>query len=115
MTDEIIALAGELLPDKKPDETVLRTLCKASEQEVSFQLRSDISPEECRDSFVMAAALVAASHYAEAVRPVGGSVKSFSVGEVSVTAAESGSALRKQAELLMKPFSRSGFSFRGVS
>lgn len=118
MTDEIYALAAFLSPDPEPNETVLRALCRAAEKEIAFKLKSNFTPELCKDSFVMAAALVAVSHYEDALRAANGSVKAFSVGDFSVSADDggrAGKALRAQAELLMMPFSKNGFSFMGVS
>lgn len=118
MTDEIYALAAVLSPERPPKESVLRALCKAAQTELKERLRPEFTPEDCRENFVPAAALLAVSHYAAATRSVGADVKSFSVGGFSATAEDGGTAgktLRAQAALLMKPFVKSGFSFLGVS
>lgn len=115
MTDEIYAVAAVFAQtQKQPDET-LRTLCGAAETALQASLRRGIAPEDCRGSFICAAAMMAASHYitAQAASPV----KSFTVGEVTVTTGtDAGPAadLRTQAELLMRPFCTGGLQFLGV-
>lgn len=118
MTDEIYALAAVLSPENQPKEPILRALCRAAETELKESLRPEVTPEDCKESFVPAAALLAVSHYAAATGAAGADVKSFSVGGFSATAEDGGAAgktLRAQALLLMKPFVKSGFSFLGVS
>ena len=90
-------------------------LCTAAETELSASLRKDVRPEDCRGSFLCAAAMLAASHYIAARSAT--SYKSFTVGEVTVTSGgenRSVSELRTQAELLMRPFCTGGRFFLGV-
>lgn len=120
LADEIYQMAAVLAPSQT-DEAILTSLCRAAEQAVAARLRPGVTAEDCRDSFVYAAALIAVS-----CLPPGGQnaqqVRAFTVGEVSVTAADtaavSGAAacLRTQAELLMAPYCTpaDGFAFVGV-
>ena len=115
MLDEIYKVAAVFACPGEDDRETLRTLCTAAETELSASLRKDVRPEDCRGSFLCAAAMLAASHYiaARSVTPY----KSFTVGEVTVTSGgenRSASELRTQAELLMRPFCTGGRFFLGV-
>lgn len=120
LTDEIYQMAAVLAPGQA-DETVLKSLCRAAEQAVTARLRPSVTAQDCRDSFVYAAALIAVSYLPSGVQGTQ-QVRSFSVGDVSVTAADTAAVsgasacLRTQAELLMAPYctSSGGFAFLGV-
>lgn len=120
LADEIYQMASVLAP-AQTDETILASLCRAAEQAVTARLRPGVTAQSCRDSFVYAAALIAVSYLPPSCQSAQ-QLRSFTVGEVSVTAADaaavSGAAacLRTQAELLMAPYCTSGggFAFVGV-
>ena len=102
MLDEIYKVAAVFASPGEDDRETLRTLCTAAETELSASLRKDVRPEDCRGSFLCAAATP---------------YKSFTVGEVTVTSGgenRSASELRTQAELLMRPFCTGGRFFLGV-
>lgn len=117
MTDEIYAVAAVFAPCAEEDgaKSALRAMCGAAEEELRSRLRTGITPEGCRQSFICAAAMLAASAFCAGSAAQG--VRAFTVGSVSVTAGTGGQTadeLRTQAALLMRPFCRSGFSFAGV-
>ncbi len=120
LTDEIYQMAAVFAP-AGTDEQMLFSLCRAAEQSITARLRPGVTADDCRDSFVCAAAWIAVSYLPQSVQTR--QVQSFTVGEVSVTAGSpdadvSGAAacLRTQAELLMAPYCASGggFAFLGV-
>lgn len=114
MTADIYAIAAVFTGSGSEDQ-VLLALCRAAEQELTARLRPGLTPEDCRESFVCAAALLAASHFGSG-RTAGG-IRSFAVGSVSVSAggeSQTSEDLRTQAMLLMRPFCRGEFSFVGV-
>ena len=98
----------------------LRLLCTAAEEELTFRLKSDISPGDIEDVFIAAAALIAVSMFNGANSGTEG-VKSFSAGELSVTyfggesTDSSGGSLRETAEMLIARYvDDNGFDFRGI-
>ena len=71
MLEEIYALALTFLGGAGED-TALRAACKAAEAELGAKLKPGISPEDCSDSFVCAAAWLALAGYGAAetgIRP----------------------------------------------
>ena len=96
---------------------LLEPLCIAAEDYWLGRLRQDVTAAECGEALICAAAFTAAADLAGG----GGSVASFSAGDVSVrvqsgaerlTAAES---LRQAAERLMEPYVQAaGFWARRV-
>ena len=111
MLEEIYALAASFAGVDGGDKA-LRALCKAAECELAARLRSGVSPEDCRDSFICAAAWMAVAGYGSAAESCG----EFSVADVTVRPGGNAAAqaLRRQAETLMAPWCGGGFSFRGV-
>ena len=120
LRDEIYQMAAVFAP-VGTDEQMLKSLCLAAEQNIMAKLRPGVTVDDCHDSFVCAASWIAVSYLPEGTLMQ--QVQSFTVGEVSVTAANAAAAssgaaacLRTQAELLMAPYCTSGggFAFLGV-
>jgi hypothetical protein len=111
---DILALACNLTQAEEQDRIVLRRLCGAAEANLRKRMRKDISLEECYDSFVSAAAMLAAADFSAVSAGLG--VASFAAGPVSVSKADEASSriLREQAALLMAPFCQDAFCFLGV-
>ena len=106
------ALAGE--------SDILKSLCAATESELKSRLKGGISPADCEDAFVMAAAFTAVATFMSA-QAGADDVTAFRAGDVSVTKRGEVSSLaacarlREEAERLMLPYvCDSGFDFRGV-
>lgn len=112
MTEEIYTVAEVFAQAGEAGREALRQLCGAAEVTLTAELRRGILPDDCRGSFVCAAAMLAASYYIAAQAQNG----RFTVGDVSVseTGTESAEALRTQAGLLMRPFCRGELAFLGV-
>jgi hypothetical protein len=115
LSDEICAAAAAGAGDLTDAErTLLESLCRAAEAALSARLRDGVSETDCRDAFVCAAAWTALSHFMTGARADG--VTGFAAGDLKITR-ESGDAadgLLGRAELLMAPYVRDSFSFRGV-
>lgn len=119
MTEEILMLARAVSGADEAESPLLEPLCRAAQQRWESRLRPDLTPEDCREAFVCAAAFTAAADLTAGRG--GGAVSSFTAGEVSVKgrgAAESASLardLRAAAERLMAPYAgEESFCFRGV-
>ena len=113
--EEIFSIAEVLLAESSVSVPTLVAFCRAAEEELRSKLKKNISPENCKNSFCCAGALMAVSSYCAA--SAAGDPTDFKAGDVSVTTGDQDKAaacLRLQAEMLMAPYCRSGFSFLGV-
>ncbi len=114
LTDEIYTMAAFFAPSDESGGTILRSMCLCAEAEVSARLKKGVRQEDCAESFICAAAMVAASHLiaAQAAKMP----QSFSAGEVSVKEKSDAQVckLQQQAEQIMAPYCVNGFSFQGV-
>ena len=112
MQEEIYSLAQAIL-GQTGEDAALRAACKAAETELCMRLRQDVSPEDCKDSFICAAAWLALAGLDAAGS---GGVQGFSMADLSVTmgGGTPSKALRAQAEMLMAPWCQGAFAFRGV-
>ena len=102
MEERILELA--MAASGTGDETLLTPLCAAARRAWLVRLREDVTPEDCGEALVCAAAFTAAANLA-----AGGGVASFSAGDLSVGRREGGGAaenLRRAAEGLMEPYVR---------
>lgn len=89
----------------------LEVLCPAAAQTLSAQLRSGVSPEDCRESFVTAAALLALSML-ESI--ASGGLESADMGTLNLRFGEEATRLRSLAFGLLAPWTQNGFAFLGV-
>ena len=111
MNEKIVKLAQAVSGASEVEGELLGLLCDAAEQAWTQRLRPEVTAESCGAAFVCAAAFTAAADLA-AARSGGGSVASFTAGEVSIqsrAAAESAAQaedLRETARRLMLPYIR---------
>ena len=91
----------------------LRRLCAAAYQSLVVRLKDGVTEQSCRDTLVCAAAWMALAAL-DAGNSADG-VTQFTAGELSLhrTSGAAG-CLQVQAELLMAPYCKDSFSFRGV-
>ena len=101
-------------------EARLDGLCIAAALQLESRLRVNVDRSDIEAVFVTAAGLLAVSMYMELEREYGG-VESFSAGNISVklrdgsTGSRDTDSLRRQAEILLAPYTDSGaFGFMGV-
>ena len=104
------AFAGNLTDAQR---SVLERLCAAADSDLCARLREGLSPADCYDSFVCAAAWLALSRL-EPNRS--GGAESFTAGAISVRrGAGTAQNLIARAEAMMRPYLRdSGLDFRRV-
>lgn len=113
--DDIYATAARYADAGEGEQTLLRQLCAAAQHRLEADLLRGVTPEQCYDSFVCAAALLAAADFSAVA--AGSGVRSFSAGPVTVTKDDGRRAreLRQQAALLMAPWCQGAFRFLGVA
>ena len=109
MSEEITAAAVRILGT---EEELLPALCTAAEAGLRARLRRDVDPEkECRECFVMAAALVAASTLLSAQAQ---GVTDFDAGQVSLRLKDPGDSMVRGALYMLTPWMEPDTCFLGV-
>ena len=116
LRDQVLAqallLAGEL--DDRQME-LLGALCTAATASLAARLREGLSPQDCKADFVAAASLFALAALSSADDLEG--VQQFKIGDVTLHKGSKDAAsncLRSQAELMIAPYLKDRFAFRGV-
>lgn len=114
--DQVLAqallLAGEL--DEK-QTNLLRALCTASSVSLAARLREGLSPEDCKADFIAAASLFALAALGSVEDMA--QVEQMRIGDVTLQSRSRDAAsncLKNQAELMILPYLKDRFSFRGV-
>lgn len=112
--DDILSLTCTYVQAGEEDMEALRRLCMAAQARLESRLRKDITAEDCCDSFICAAAMLAAADFSAVSAAFG--AKSFTAGPVSVSKEDAKACknLREQAALLMAPYCEDAFCFMGV-
>ena len=106
-------LAGELEEDQR---NMLNALCTAATACLSARLREGLRPEDCRADFVASASLFALAEL-NAVKD-GATLEQITAGDLtlrkSAGADPASKVLRGQAQLMIAPYLKDNFCFRGV-
>ena len=107
--DEIVQLATVLCPD---GEELLAKICGAVEQNLMSRLRSGVSIDDCRDSFIYASALMSVS----VIKTVDADqLSGFDAGTLKLSFHDRTNQISALANQLMAPWLAStDFAFRGV-
>ena len=116
LTEQIYAHALMMIRDCEEDqEALLRVLCRAAEVSLRAKLRDGITPEDCRADFIAAASLYARAAMSE--MDEAGQLEQFTTGDLTLRRSSCDAAaccLRYQAEMMMAPYVKDRFAFRGV-
>ena len=117
LRDQVLAqallLAGQLT-DRQ--QLVLGALCTAATASLNARLREGLQPEDCKADFIAAASLFALA----ALNSVkdGTALEQITAGDLTIrkssTADPASNVLRHQAELMIAPYLKDRFCFRGV-
>jgi hypothetical protein len=105
-------LAGQLGGNRLE---MLDVLCTASVASLTARLRTGLTPEDCKADFIAAASLYALA----ALNEVGDTdrLEEISAGDLTLRKSSADAAancLRNQAEIMIAPYLKDRFSFRGV-
>ena len=111
---QALLLTGELEPKQRE---LLRVLCGAAASSLQLRLKEGISVRDCAQDFVAAASLYAVAALGNTREDA--VVEEFKAGDLTVRQSSGVQdaalqSLRKQAELLMKPYLADSFAFVGV-
>ena len=110
---QALLLAGEL---EENEGDILSVLCTAATASLSARLREGLRPEDCRADFVAAASLYALAEL-NAVKD-GAAMEQITAGDLtmrkSASADPASKVLRNQAQLVIAPYLKDNFCFRGV-
>lgn len=110
MQDQVYVRALRMAGEPEAEEReLLRLLSEAAFSYLEVRLREGLMPEDCRESFVTAASLLAVAS-AEGLVEIG----EFKAGDLTVKAGTKGAQLRHLALDLMGPYLKDRFLFAGV-
>ncbi len=116
LTDQIYAQARILIQDSSgANLPLLEILCRSAENALVQKLRDGVTPEDCKADFVAAASLFALAALSETDETA--QIQQMQAGDLTLRRESHDSAaccLRYQAEVMMMPYLKDKFSFRGV-
>ena len=116
LTEQIYAqallLSGGL---EARQEALLKLLCQAAASSLAARLRAGLTPEDCKADFIAAASLYALAGLS-GVKDMD-ELDQFKVGDLTLKRKDPNAAancLRYQADLIIAPYLKDRFSFKGV-
>lgn len=118
LTEQVFAQAALLAGELDGRQTnLLRLLCGASASSLTARLREGLTPEDCKADFIAAASLLALAQLNGVDDDA--LVEEFKAGDLTVKQGSknrdaASQCLQRQAELMIAPYLKDGFSFRGV-
>ena len=117
LTDQVYAQAALLAGQLEGNQVdILRALCAAATASLTARLREGLLPEDCKADFIASASLYALAAL-NAVKD-GDTLEQFTAGDLTIrksaSADPASNVLRNQAELMIAPYLKDRFCFRGV-
>ena len=116
LTNQIYAqallLSGGLEPKQ---EALLKLLCRGACNSLAERLRAGLTPEDCKADFIAAASLYALAALSGTDEM--DKLEQITVGDLTLRRSDANAAsncLRYQADLIIGPYLKDCFSFRGV-
>ncbi len=109
---QAVLLSGVENPEQ---EQMLEILCRGAVTSLTSRLRDGLTPEDCKADFVAAAGLQALAALSEVDDTA--DLEQLRVGDMTMKRKSTSAAarcLRNQSELMMSPYLKERFSFRGV-
>ena len=118
LTQQVLTHALLLAGDVTEQQSrILEVLCEASTSSLKARLREGLTPDDCKADFIAAASLMALA----ALAGVSGEVPveqitagDFTIRKGTISYDAASNCLRNQAELMIAPYLKDRFSFRGV-
>ncbi len=116
LKDQVFANAALLTGRLEPEHTdILEVLCTAATAALTARLREGLTPEDCKADFVAAASLFALAALNSVLS--GEKMEEITAGDLTLRKGSGDAASRclyNQAELMITPYMKDRFSFRGV-
>lgn len=116
LTEQTYAQAVLLSGTEDARQAALLSLfCQSAVNHLTLRLRDGLTPEDCKADFVAASALYALAALSETDEV--SNLERVQLGDVTLQPGSSSAAarcLRTQAGLMMAPYLKENFSFRGV-
>ena len=116
LTDQVFAQALLLSGGLEPrQEALLKLLCRGASNALAERLREGLTPEDCKADFVAAASLYALAALSGTKEL--DQMEQITVGDLTMKRGDANAAancLRYQAELMIGPYLKDRFSFKGV-
>ena len=116
LTEQVYTQARLLAADLPAEnEKMLEAVCRAAVVSLGTKLKSNISPEDCRDDFAMAAGMYAVATMSEISDM--NQLEQITAGDLTVRRSGgtlAANCLRTQADMLMAPYMKTGIAFLGV-
>ena len=111
---QALLLAGDL---EEKQAWLLGVLCGAATSSLASRLREGMTPEDCKADFIAAASLYALAALGDADER--NEVEEFRAGDLTVRQGiehrdAASRCLQRQADMLILPYLKDRFSFRGV-
>ena len=118
LTEQVFAQAALLMGElDQRQRDLLNILCVAATRSLTARLREGLTPDDCKADFIAAASLMALA----ALAGVSGEVPveqitagDFTIRKGTISYDAASNCLRNQAELMIAPYLKDRFSFRGV-
>ena len=107
-----LLLAGNVT---EPQSKMLEALCGVAVSSLRSRLRDGLTPDDCKADFIAAASLYALAAMSE--MDEAGQLEQFTTGDLTLRRSSCDAAaccLRYQAEMMMAPYVKDRFAFRGV-
>ena len=117
LTDQVYAQAALLAGDLTDrQEKLLLALCTGTTSILKARLRRGLSPEDCKADFIAAASLLALADLGSVTEA--DQMEQITAGDFTLRRGgkrdAASNCLRAQAELMIAPYLKDSFSFRGV-
>ncbi len=109
---QAVMLSGTVESGK---EEMLRIFCRSAVAGMTQRLREGLTPEDCKADFIAAGALYALAALSEADEAA--NMERVQFADVTLVPGGTSAAsrcLRRQADLIISPYCRDTFVFRGV-
>lgn len=109
---QTVMLSGAV---ESSQEKLLELFCQSAVVGIEQRLREGITPEDCKADFIAAGALYALAALAET--DTASNVERIQFADVTLVPGGTSAAsrcLRRQADMIISPYCKDGFVFRGV-
>lgn len=101
--------------EEEGQKAMLELFCRSAVTHLAMRLREGLTPEDCKADFIAAGALYALAALSETDGVA--NLQRVQVGDVTLVPGAASAAsrcLRMQARMMMAPYCKDNFAFRGI-